>query len=373
MDRQPRSERTPTTEAGLPMDASQAVQTSGMHAFEQPVYRSLMVETMPQPLQAVPRFASDPVVRVQDDMALQKSLAGRSRASSIDSTSAATRPPKLEDALVLERTKFCASGDYLGVRARLVDCLHELGVALNASEGKPTLNCSAYVNGTPVAFDVNIFRADTGYVIEFQRRSGCPMLFNKLFRRAQAAFTDCKCNIPEITPQQLSALLQSSELTEESRNMGLEILRRWMREDAEEAAGALANLVSAGFLHGSDVVDLAMEFAEVSLVNALCSLSHLVRTDTLAVARHWPRLKRRLVTAFQNGDAHIVSEACELCCYMQSCARNYSDLVGVVFVDHDIISAARARLDRDSISAPFCLSVALRSMVQAAQRDAAVL
>jgi hypothetical protein len=309
---------------------------------------------------------------VQDDMALQKSLAVRSRSSSIDSSGPATRPPKLEDCLILERTKFCASGDYPGVRARLVDSLQQLGVAFNGAEGKPTLKCSTYVNGTLVSFDVNIFRADNGYVIEFQRKSGCPMLFNKLFRKAQAAFNDCKSTVPEIPQQQLSALLQSTELTDESRNMGLEILRRWMREDAEEAAGAFANLVSAGFLTGPDVVDLAMEFAEVSLVNALCSLSHLVRTDTLAVARHWARLKRRLATAFQNGDAHIVSEACELCCRMQSCARNFSDLVGMVFVDHDIISAARARLDRDSISAPFCLSVALRSMVQAAQRDAAV-
>src|SRR5690606_2466218 len=125
-------------------------------------------------------------------------------------------------------------------------------------------------------------------------------------------------------------------------------------------------------LTGSDVVDLAMDFAEVSLVNALCSLSYLVRTDTLAVAQHWPRLKKRLLTAFQNGDAHIVSEACEVCCFMQTSARSHSDLVGTVFVDQDIISAARSRLDRDSIAAPFCLSVAVRSMVQAAEHDSAV-
>lgn len=332
-----------------------------------------MVEPSPQPLQMMPRFSSDPTARVQDDMALQKSSFTRSRSSSIDSSTAAIKPLKLEDSYILQRTTFCASGDYPGVRARMVDCLQQLGVAFRAADGKPILKCSAWLNGSPVSFHVNIYRADNGFVIEFQRMSGCTMLFNKLFKKAKAAFMDEKYEAPEITPHQLASLLQASELTEESRNMGLEILRRWIREDAEEATGALASLVSAGFLTGSDVVNLAMEIADISLVNSLCSLSYLVRSDTIAVARQWGRLKRRLIGAFENGDPLTVSEACNLCCHMQTSARSHSDLDGLIFVDQDIISAARSRLNRDSVSAPFCLSVAVRSMVQAAERESAVL
>lgn len=236
-----------TTEQGLPIDASQAV-PAATFSFDQPVYRSIDVLAPPS---MAPSFVEPPVFSRKSqnafvDVPMLTKPVLKAPAVQVERASSSTlEAPRIDPMLCpLERTRFDVELSALQAILAIKDLFNNQLNVVFEQESESELACSVCCDSLfqSATFHVRVLATtERKSTVEFQRRSGCPRLFNSVFRRTKANWHQCATQkslaAPALKRNACSSLEGSEQWT---------CLVNWMHCDAREAIRSVAALANQG-------------------------------------------------------------------------------------------------------------------------------